>query len=78
MPWMFSSDESNFVPAPMLLKFIAVSIGAFFFWMLSGFKGSFNDFMSRYYDQDNKYEKNYWTGLALLVFIIVNIIVVAS
>ena len=61
-----------------MLKFIAVSIGAFFYWMLSGFKGNFNDFMSRYYGHDDKYEKNYWTGLALLVFVIVNLIVILS
>jgi hypothetical protein len=62
----------------LLEKFVIVSTGAFFYWMLSGFKGTFNDYMSRYYEDDNKYDKNYWTGLALLVIIIVNIIVIAS
>jgi hypothetical protein len=46
---------------------IIVSTGAFFYWTMSGFNGTFNDYMSRYYDTDNKYDKNFWTGLGLFV-----------
>jgi hypothetical protein len=41
---------------------IIVSTGAFFYWTMSGFNGTFNDYMSRYYDTDDKYDKNFWTG----------------
>ena len=57
-----------------LTTLIIVSTGAAFYWILSGFKGTFNDYMSRYYDRDNKYDKNYWTGFALLAFMIMNIL----
>lgn len=46
---------------------VIVSTGAFFYWALTGFKGKFNDRMSRYYDDDAKYYKNFVTGLIVLV-----------
>jgi hypothetical protein len=52
---------------------IIVSMGAFFFWTLSGYKGTFNNYMSRYYEADSKYEKNYWTGLALLAVLSITV-----
>ena len=51
-----------------------VSVGPFFYWTLSGFKGTFDDWMSRYYDTDKKYYKNFLTGLALLAIILSTII----
>ena len=59
-------------------RLIIVSIGAFVNWMLSGFKGTFNDQMSRYYDYDSKYDKNYWTGLAVVIVIGIVIIGIVS
>ena len=53
-----------------LSTLVIVSTGAFFYWTLSGYKGKFNDYMSRYYDTDTKYNKNYWTGLGLLAFLV--------
>ena len=49
-----------------LSTLLFVSTGAFFYWTLSGFKGNFDDYMSRYHDSDNKYDKNYWTGFGIL------------
>jgi len=49
-----------------LLTLVIVSTGAFFYWTMSGYKGTFDDYMSRYNDTDNKYDKNYWAGLGLL------------
>jgi hypothetical protein len=39
---------------------LVVAIGAFFYWMLSGFKGSFDYYYSR------SKRKNFITGLALI------------
>lgn len=50
-----------------LTTLLIVSTGAFVYWTLSGYKGKFNDHMSRYYDSDTKYDKNYITGLGVLV-----------
>lgn len=58
--------------------FIIVSAGAFFYWTLSGYKGSFNDYMSNHYDTDKKYDKNYWTGLGLLSVIVITILGIVS
>ncbi len=57
-----------------LTSLIIVSTGAFFYWTLSGYKGSFDEHMSRYYDNDNKYDKNYWAGLLLITFIVMTIL----
>lgn len=57
---------------------IIVATGAFFYWTLSGYKGSFNDYMSRYYDDDNKYDRNYWTGLAILLVVSIVVFKIAS
>lgn len=57
-----------------LLTLIFVSTGAFFYWTLSGYKGSFNDQMSRYYEYNARYEKNYWTGLGLLFLIVIAVL----
>jgi hypothetical protein len=61
-----------------LSKLVFVSTGAFFYWTLSGFKGTFNDYMSRYHDTDAKYFKNYWTGLALVAILMIIILGVFS
>lgn len=50
---------------------IIVATGAGFYWMLSGFRGTFNDYMSRYYESNSKYDKNFWTGIAVWAFIAV-------
>jgi hypothetical protein len=47
---------------------LLVSTGAFLFWTLSGYKGAFNDYMSRYHERDGRYYKNYFTGLAIIIF----------
>ena len=61
-----------------LTTLIIVSMGAFFYWTLSGFKGTFNDYMSRYYDADTKYDRNYLTGLGLLFLVVVITVGVVS
>ena len=61
-----------------LTSLVIVSTGAFCYWALSGFKGTFNDHMSRYYDYDTKFDKNYWTGLGLLFFAIAAILGIAT
>ena len=52
-----------------LSTLLFVAVGAFFYWTLSGYKGKFDDYMSRYYDSDNKYDKNYLTGMGILALI---------
>jgi hypothetical protein len=47
-----------------------VSTGAFLFWTLSGCKGAFNDYMSRYHERDWRYYKNFFTGMAIIIFAI--------
>lgn len=48
------------------LGLVVVATGAFLYWTLSGFKGKFDDYMSRYHDGDVKYFKNLLTGLCIL------------
>lgn len=48
------------------LGLVVIATGAFFYWSLSGFKGKFDDYMSRYHDDDVKYFKNLMTGLCIL------------
>ena len=61
-----------------LSTLLFVALGAFFYWTLSGYKGKFDDYMSRYYDSDNKYDKNYFTGLGILALIIISILGIFS
>jgi hypothetical protein len=61
-----------------LTTLIIVSTGAFFYWSVSGYRGTFNDRMSRYYDAGTRYEKNYWTGLGVLFFIVIIILGIVS
>lgn len=55
---------------PTLSNLIIVGTGAFFYWTTSGYKGKFNDYMSRYYDSDTMSDKNFWTGLVILFFVV--------
>jgi len=52
---------------------VLVATGAFFFWILSGFRGSFNQHMSRYTDSDNKYYRNLFTGLIIFVLLLTTV-----
>jgi len=53
---------------------VIVSVGAFVNWMLNGFKGTFNDQMSRWHEYDSKRDRNYLTGMA--VFIVIGIVII--
>jgi len=46
-----------------------VATGAFYYWLISGFDGSYNNYMSSYSDNDWKYFKNLFTGLLIIVLI---------
>jgi hypothetical protein len=61
-----------------LKTLIIVAIGAFFYWTISGYSGKFNDHMSRYYDRNTKFDKNYWTGVAIIVAVLIVVCGIAS
>lgn len=61
-----------------LTSLIVVSTGAFFYWMLSGFKAKFNDYMSGQHEANAKYYKNFVTGVVIYTVIIAIIIKVIS
>jgi hypothetical protein len=57
---------------------LLVATGAFTLWLLSGFKGKFNDRMSRYYENDNKYDRNFLIGFAIIIFLITSLLRIIS
>jgi hypothetical protein len=57
---------------------IIVMTGAFFRWMFTGFKGTFNEQMSHHYDNDSKYSRNFWTGIAVFVLLFVMLLALAG
>jgi hypothetical protein len=57
---------------------IIVSTGAFIRWTMTGFKGTFDNHMSRYHDTDTKYDKNYWTGIIAIVVLVIVVISLTS
>lgn len=62
---------------PDFLRMLLISIGAFMFWAIDLFKGSFNDQMSGPYEYDFKYYRNLFVGLIVLsslLFLVVRII----
>lgn len=71
--------NAGYLPYRLRFSTLAmVSIGAFIFWLLSGFKGKFNDLMSRYYESDQKFDKNYFVGFAIILIIIASVITIIS
>jgi hypothetical protein len=62
----------------LISSLIFVSTGAFVYWTISGYKGTFDDYMSRFSDTDNKYEKNYWTGAGLITLVTMIILGILS
>jgi glucan phosphoethanolaminetransferase (alkaline phosphatase superfamily) len=55
------------------ITLVLVATGAFLFWTLSGFHGSFNHHMSRYTDSDNKYDRNFFAGLIIFVLLVTTV-----
>lgn len=49
--------------------FLFISIGAFILWMLNGFKGSFNDYLTRPREFTWKSVINYLIGLVIFLLI---------
>ena len=56
-----------------LLTLIIVWTGAVFYWALSGFRGNFDNYMSRYTARDSKYVKNLLTGMVIIVSILTTV-----
>ena len=61
-------------PITLILTFI----GASFIWMLKGFKGKFDDEMTRQYDTSFKSARNWLTGLGIVILIVFIISRIAS
>ena len=51
-------------------SFIFIYTGALFYWALSGFKGSINDFLTGPYEYNSLSEKNYITGVIIIVILV--------
>lgn len=49
------------------LRFIIILIGALYHWGTKGFKGEFDEYMSGRFDKDVKYDRNFWTGVSVLI-----------
>ncbi|GEM_PF-5332572 len=52
-----------------IFDFVITSIGAFFYWMLSGFKGAFNDYMTGPDKYTWKSTRNLITGFLIFLLI---------
>ncbi len=50
-----------------LESFIFIVVGAFFFWMIKGFKGKFDDEMTRVNESSTKDLRNFITGLIIII-----------
>lgn len=57
----------------MIWDLVFVSTGSFIYWLASGLKGKFDDFMSRYTKKDRNYFKNWWTGFLVVVVFLFNL-----
>ncbi len=74
-PKTVETSDIGFMPYRFSIwTLIIVSIGAFIFWLLSGFKGTFDERMSRYYESDKKFDKNYFAGLIFILILFTSLI----